>query len=541
MRNEVNDRGHKVVAISSQHTVTLAMRWPEQETREMLGFAVRRHNPDDTVLWLEGLLGFKGQQHEPGVRITTNQGPIQKMFWADYNIRPALEYSYEVIPVYGQPPDALELREQQAVTIKIETEDNAKHPDHQVYFNRAVIASQAYVHNFGLQPPDESPEALAWLARGLDQAILDFIGLAVNDRSLKLDVAAYHLVHPDIIAVLAKVGSRARVAVCWKKPDDQKQNQGAVRSLKKAKVEVFKRTKVGAISHDKFIVLKDKDDQPQAVLMGSTNFTVGGVSEQNNVSHIIRNQQLAQLYLDTFELLIAEDNQGLKEQDAAWMQADEKLEVNFSPHATGDRTDLDRFVELVTGAKSNTFFATFRATDEELLTALADPKNKNIVVRGLVDKVYESSPGEVALYHAAHQKDPNVVPATTMGPGTDPLTEELARVGFKPLVHHKFILIDYGQPNSAVITGSANYSNNSSQKNDENTLIVHRDKRVTEMYLGEFHRIYEHYRARWFINSQGKQKPQALYLAEDGSWAKKYYNGSESERFVRVLLGEDGA
>ena len=92
-----------------------------------------------------------------------------------------------------------------------------------------------------------------------------------------------------------------------------------------------------------------------------------------------------------------------------------------------------------------------------------------------------------------------------------------------------------------MVTGSANYSKNSSQKNDENMLVIHKDSRIADMYLGEFHRIYEHYRARWALNpakDPGKARPRELRLSEDSSWAKKYYNeDDQSARFVKVLLG----
>jgi len=533
MRNEVTQNGRKAVAISSQHSITLAMGWPKGETHDLIGFAVKKHNPDATVVWLEGLLTFEGQPHQTGAQVPTNEGPVQKMFWADYLVRAASKYTYEIIPVYGTP-GALELRTANAVKIPIETEDNVG-KQNAPYFNRAVIASQAYIRNFGLERPEDDPDALSWLARGLDKAILGFIGRAETDKSLYLDIAAYHLTHPDIIAAIKKIGPRARVALCWKKPDDKKQNGPASRELKKTGVKVFHREQVRAISHDKFVVVKNAAGQPQAVLMGSANFTLGGVSLQNNVSHVIESPALAQKYRDTFELIIDEDNDALYDQDADWQGVGD-IEVNFSPHRK-DRVDLDRFVEIVEGAKSCVFFATFRATDAELLKAIIQPKNKNVVVRGLVDKVYEQGDGEVLLYHNANQRDPQVAPATNSLGKSDPLAKELKRVGFSPLVHHKFVLVDYGQPECAVITGSANYSNNSSNNNDENTIIVHRDQRVAQMYLGEFHRIYEHYRARWFLSRAGAKAPKDLYLKEDGSWAKKYYDGSESERFLRVLLG----
>ena len=530
----------RIVAVSSQHTIVLAIDWPESELNGLLGFAIRRRNPDNTLVWLEGLLGFKGQPHRPKEPIPSNEGPFQRMFWADYRVRDGGTYTYEVVPVYGQPGN-LELRESNSVAIGIRTESNQRQPN-QVYFNRAVIASQAYVRNFGIVDPESDARILAWLARGLDRAILDFIHDA-DTNDLRLDVAAYHLSHPAIIQALARLGARARVSLCWKKAEDQKTNAEADRILRAAGVRVSHRKKVPNISHDKFIISKDGQGSPQAVLTGSTNFTVGGVSLQNNVSHILHDPRLAKEYLRCFELLIGEDNQGLHKLASKWIAlgaaARPDIELNFSPHAKGTRIDLDAFVDLVNHARSSIFFATYRATDPRLLDAVINPKNPGVVTQGLVDKVYDKGAGDVLLYHAAHQANPDVVPATTIARAIDPLERELARKGFNPLVHHKFILIDYNMEDSVVITGSANYSNNSSGKNDENTLILHRQPRVADMYFGEFFRLYEHYRSRWFFakpRDVGRVPPQELYLAEDESWARKYYGDGSRARFLGALL-----
>ena len=67
---------------------------------------------------------------------------------------------------------------------------------------------------------------------------------------------------------------------------------------------------------------------------------------------------------------------------------------------------------------------------------------------------------------------------------------------FPVYIHHKFIVIDAETPNSIIYTGSANMSNNSLHKNDENILEIRKSRKVAEIYLCEFLRLYEHYRAR---------------------------------------------
>ncbi len=539
MRKVITRGNAKLVAFTSQHTVILAIGWPKGETKGLLGFAIRKSNPDSTKIWLEGLLSFACQPGQiTGHPIPSNEGPFQKMYWADYQVRAGQTYGYEVIPCYGDPC-GLEVREADALQVSIRTEDNRDPASraNQVYFNRAVIASQAYVRNFGDADPKSDPKILAWLARGLDHAIVDFINRANTDRTMKLDVAAYHLENPAIVAALSAVGDRARVSICWRTPDDKKRGRPAAKELTKHGVDVYERELVPAISHNKYVILKDAQDRPQAVLMGSTNFTVSGVSLQSNVSHILENPELASLYRDNFELVIAEDNNALKDANATWERRG-NIELNFSPHAKKTAVDLERYQELVEGAESSIFFATLRATAANLLDAITHPKHKGVVVRGIVDRTYQQTDGDVILYHEANEKDPAVAPAGKMTGFTDPLSEEQGRLSMiSPIIHHKFIVIDHDTPNAKVITGSANYSNNSSLKNDENTLIIHDDQRVAQMYVAELFRLYEHYRARWLLSRKGKKAPKALYLVEDDSWVDKYYGDAQAAGFLRNLLG----
>ncbi len=106
------------------------------------------------------------------------------------------------------------------------------------------------------------------------------------------------------------------------------------------------------------------------------------------------------------------------------------------------------------------------------------------------------------------------------------------------VIHHKFIVIDAEGANPIVYTGSANMSRNSEQYNDENLLEV-RDTRIAAIYLAEFLRLYEHYRARALsigTKRRGASAPRQLALAADSSWAKKYYVAGSPEEKARIAL-----
>ena len=73
------------------------------------------------------------------------------------------------------------------------------------------------------------------------------------------------------------------------------------------------------------------------------------------------------------------------------------------------------------------------------------------------------------------------------------------RGGKKPAfpvhIHHKFIVIDGDTDFPTIYTGSANFSASSTNANDENLLEIKNNSRLAHVYVAEFMRIYNHYRA----------------------------------------------
>jgi hypothetical protein len=63
-------------------------------------------------------------------------------------------------------------------------------------------------------------------------------------------------------------------------------------------------------------------------------------------------------------------------------------------------------------------------------------------------------------------------------------------------VHTKFMLIDPLGPKPVTLTGSANFSPASIDTNDENMVLIRGDRRVADIYFGEFMRVFAHHRFR---------------------------------------------
>jgi hypothetical protein len=110
-------------------------------------------------------------------------------------------------------------------------------------------------------------------------------------------------------------------------------------------------------------------------------------------------------------------------------------------------------------------------------------------------------------------------------------------------IHSKIIAIDPFGSDPILVTGSANFSNNSTLTNDENSIIVRGDTAVMDIYVTEFMRMFEHYWFRAHIQGKtegGKKKKtpelRAMGLKPDSSWTDPYYKAGTHERADRLVF-----
>ena len=95
-----------------------------------------------------------------------------------------------------------------------------------------------------------------------------------------------------------------------------------------------------------------------------------------------------------------------------------------------------------------------------------------------------------------------------------------------------------------MITGSANFSEPSTDTNDENMLIIPNDTEVADVYLTEFMRLFNHYYFRYIVDLQEEQKKsklnivisKAAYLVPDNSWTGPYYSENTIKKKKRLLF-----
>ena len=92
-------------------------------------------------------------------------------------------------------------------------------------------------------------------------------------------------------------------------------------------------------------------------------------------------------------------------------------------------------------------------------------------------------------------------------------------------VHNKFMLIDPLSDDPTVVAGSANFSEASTNKNDENMVITRGNTRVADIYLGEFMRLYTHHAFRESLKWRDRDEPPKPLRTDD--WWRDYFGNTE--------------
>ncbi len=371
MRKRKKNAQISVNAIAGTHVVLLGLNATDKARTGLVGFTIKR---------------LDNKSKKTKILAGSDERPIQRFLWGDYAAYPGISYTYTVSPMYVNNK---KLVAGPSIDLKIKTE-NPDDGTHAVYFNRGVAGSQGFSRRFGdyrrwyltqhSTPGDEytkprqaratefiKPEdipadkhAYAWLSRGLEEAMLEFIGKAKNsDYSIR--AAVYEFTHiPAIQAFVDALERGADVKIVHhakrqnvytlkqnydadsttnytikqggKEVPDPKKTAKLMKNREALKLQVkdsvataadhalsqvglrkpndpkqarklLKRfdsmmieRKVTQISHNKFIILLHKG-KPIEVWTGSTNFTGGGIYGQSNVGHVVRDPQVARKYL----------------------------------------------------------------------------------------------------------------------------------------------------------------------------------------------------------------------------------------------------
>lgn len=543
MRAKVKGNELKAAAYAGTYVVVLA--WDTLDGKmpargDLLGYAIERSELDDRGnvvehYWLQGIKRFKDKDKwlPPGTPVSTDKHPIQSFLWADYTAKAGTRYLFRIVPVYGTAKN-LQLDEAASVTLdvtaEVETEDGVSHS---VFFNRGVIGSQAYAREFGNRKPDaENPrsKAMKWLSRGLFEALLQFIGQAKDGMGLRAALYEFHY-QPVANAFAKAIEAGADVKIVYDAESHYKaDNEATIRSAGLHDYDaVIPRTVSEGIRHNKFIVLLE-GGSPIAVWTGSTNISAGGIFGHSNVGHIVWDAGVAAKYFDYWQRL-ADNLTPTKMRapnKAATPTPDGRPPTNsvtplFSARDEKNSSDTLQWYADRLGEAKEFSCMTFAFNIDEVFQKVLNQEND--VLRYVVkdDPIGENE---------SIGTDRDVIFAAGAYLGEDALANFL-RERSNPLnsnqyIHNKFMLVDPLSEDPLVITGSANFSKPSQRTNDENMLVIRGDKRVADIYFGEFMRVFDHHYARYIVRvltEEGRSNPDAGYLKEEtAQWLPAHFD-----------------
>jgi phosphatidylserine/phosphatidylglycerophosphate/cardiolipin synthase-like enzyme len=308
--------------------------------------------------------------------------------------------------------------------------------------------------------------------------------------------------------------------------------------------------------HNKYLVLLRKGAdgvaRPVAVWTGGTNWTEGGIYGQLNVGHAIYDPAIAERYEAGFQVLAQDlsiDETQARNDVITPLPAPTRAGLAhgttplFSPQNGLGMIDL--YADICRTAKVLMISAPF-ALHERIRNVLDSP-SQGAMRFMLADK--EGSFGEKGNIDRLNA-DPGAMAAVAKPFEGIKLTEFQKRKldrdrmmmdeGFHHAgihIHSKMILADPFGADPVLVTGSANFSVNSTINNDSNVLVFRGDTAVADVYVADFMRMFEHY---WFRSRKDAklEANQIFALKDTDAWSERYFTeGAREQRDRLAFLG----
>ena len=357
---------------------------------------------------------------------------------------------------------------------------------------------------------------------------------------------------------VARAADRAVSEVGLIKPNNWKAANALLKRFDKMMIE---RT-LTTISHNKFVVLLHKG-KPIEVWTGSTNFTDGGIFGQSNVGHLVRDKAIAGKYFEYWKKLQTDPKKKSAKNDPKTLgmqnwtvskQPDLKgpprkpITPIFSPRLRNKGGSmLDWYAQRMDGAEHSVFFTAAFSVADQFMTVLKDVKSKNgkpinidpyqryLLLEGIGGLLKPKYPiladcpqNRIAWGDTLRKRkndDEELI---------ETLTGLNSHVNY---LHTKYMLIDPLSDDPIVISGSANFSTASTENNDENMLIIRGNTRVADIYLGEFMRLFNHFKSRNERNAMSdKEYAKASVPSTSDAWTKPYFDADTQKYQERKLF-----
>jgi phosphatidylserine/phosphatidylglycerophosphate/cardiolipin synthase-like enzyme len=561
-KNETGDLKLYVVAGTTTVLLSFDIDKSKLDNEQFLGYSIERLDSKGVTVYLNGSKHFKSLLDD--VTITDHKvkyaSLVQSFFWYDYTASPGKKYTYTIKPMFGT---AINYIAKYSNSIIVKTEP-LRHGKHSVYFNYGVTGSQAYATNkeFGNQPIKQLQgkllkDALNFLGRELwTDGLLKFVKQA-KGANYKLYGAFYEFQYPEFLNALKKAkdgGADVQIVFSAKadQADDNKDKNGNITRFGNVSAianagltEVSHPRKKPSQPHNKFMILFE-GDAPKQVWTGSTNITPAGIFGQCNTGHWIVDDDIAMKYFKYWSAVKDDPTMSTVSKISVAIQPDKNLSelangtyVFFSPRdiptAQGATpVHLKNYAALIDNAKEMVCMILPFNLDDVFKTVYQEDKD---FLRFLI---FEKA--AVAQGVNSNDIDLKITAGAILDSEVENWTKEVsagtvADAGIL-YVHNKFFIIDALSANPVVVTGSANFSGNSITNNDENSIMIKGDKRVADIYLTEFNRLFIHFWPRYLLK-KNKGKPNVGFqkpLDETYTWFASYYKESKFDYKRKMMF-----
>ena len=531
MRDTASSNGLTAMAVAGTNVVMLGWDMPASQIQaeDILGFSIRRKRASDQeVRWMTGMKTFQSvtPNPAPGVPVSTHKHPVQSFQWADFSVSPGQTYTYRIVARRAPAPA---LTNGSEVTLTVTTEAIDVGP-HAIFFNRGAVASQEYARRFQNQRPDAVGQAaFDWLSRGLLEGLEAFILTA--GAGSELFGAFFEFKNERVYKALKAAKARgAQIKILYDGDSQSEKNEEALENSG-IKGLTKPREHSGNYAHNKFLVLRH-NGTAVAVWTGSTNLTQGAIFGHLNVGHLIGDPAVGQRFLDYWAQLADQTLTTAKLR--LWTESTNPVDLAapgiatiFSPRATTSSL-LDGYAGAFDGGISSAHITGAFGLNKVFRQRLG--VDRDVVRTVLLDQEPDAGQEIPTVDLDVRVSWGDYLRKVTFEQWADEhLTNFNSWVKF---IHTKIIMIDPLAPASVTLTGSANYSDNSTTDNEENTVVIRGDgtaagdaaaRRVADVYLTEYQRLFMHFVFRDWAAKDAETGEGGGFLAEDDSWTARYY------------------
>lgn len=543
--------------------------------KNLAGFAIWRRYDGKAEEILPNRIGFDSGVNNKTTAETrewtdSDQAPFQKFRWVDV---PAdgfdVPITYRVRALYftGQ---GYATKAGPEVTIRAEPVKQL-HTKFHAAFTRGYIASQAYADKFqnkdirpaGPKKPDFDTKPFeaqyAWLGADARTQLFDFVADCEKDTKARIDVFAYDLDEPDVIAAICRLGKQGRLRAILDNADlhSKPSNPGGVMpvEVEVAKMIVaacgavhVKQGNFGRFQHNKVFIKRDSGGNAQRVIFGSMNFSVRGIYVQANNVVVIDDPTVAGMFGRAFDNAfennvlmkpfqddqISKDYMVCSSTDTAALP---RFRLAFSPHKDPN-VSLGPMSDRVRKATNSVFFAVMAPTGggKVLASLRAIAGQPTVFSYGTVETdkglAVQSPDGQMGVITSFAALTKNV---------PDPFKIEFSG-GLGMHIHDKFVVVDFNAGNPTVFTGSSNLAWGGETENGDSLAMIE-DAAVANMFAIEAVALFDHYHFRKVMQTVTEKEPPLTlwYPAKPNAptpWWKAYYDLKQIQMRDRLLFAD---